>query len=253
MDCGPIRRCLLNSPIDPGMPLSNIGVYESVGNSSYNGLWATANKQFSRGLTFNVSYAWSKSIDENSRNNQGLVLQDSNNVHGDRGLSDFDVRHRVVISGIYSLPFRGNRLKEGWQFSLIEQIQTGNPLNFHTTNSAFTGSALLRPNVTGAVITGFAPATNGSASSVTYIQDPGVLVNQGNAFGRSGTERDYWTRVFESGFCVGEEYTDKGRFELAGAGGCVRFVEPDEFHESGFDCWFVDDRVDYRRHALSGG
>ena len=182
----PYPTLSLNSPIDPGMPLSNIGVYESVGNSSYNGLWATANKQFSRGLTFNVSYAWSKSIDENSRNNQGLVLQDSYNVHGDRGLSDFDTRHRVVINGIYSLPFRGNRLKEGWQLSLIEQIQTGNPLNFHTTNSAFTGSALLRPNVTGAVIAGLAPATNGSATSVTYIQDPSVLVNPGNVFGNLG-------------------------------------------------------------------
>ena len=175
-----------SSPIDPGMPLSNIGVYESVGNSSYNGLWATANKTFSRGLQFNVSYAWSKSIDENSRNIQGLVLQNSFDVAGDRGLSDFDVRHRVVVSGIYNLPFRGNRVKDGWQLSLISQIQTGNPLNFHTSNSAFTGSALLRPNVTGAVITGFSPATNGSATSVTYIQDPSVLVNQGNAFGDLG-------------------------------------------------------------------
>ena len=182
----PIPALSLNSPIDPGMPLSNIGVYESVGNSSYNGLWATANKQFSRGLQFNVSYAWSKSIDENSRNIQGLVLQNSFDVAGDRGLSDFDVRHRVVVSGIYNLPFRGNRLKDGWELSLISQIQTGNPINFHTSNSAFTGSALLRPNVTGAVITGFAPATNGSATSVTYIQNPSVLVNQGNAFGDLG-------------------------------------------------------------------
>ena len=182
----PYPALSLSSPIDPGMPLSNVGVYESVGNSSYNGLWATANKTFSRGLQFNVSYAWSKSIDENSRNNQGLVLQDSFNVHGDRGLSDFDVRHRVVVNGIYDLPFRGNRLKEGWQLSLISQIQSGNPLNFHTSNSAFTGSALLRPNVTGNVITGFAPATNGSATTVTYVQNPSVLVNQGNAFGNLG-------------------------------------------------------------------
>lgn len=182
----PFAALSTSSPIDPGMPLSNINVYESVGNSSYNALWATANKQFSRGLQFNVSYNWSKSIDENSRNNQGLVLQDSFNVRGDRGLSDFDVRHRVVVNGIYSLPFRGNRLKEGWQLSLIEQIQTGNPINFRTTNSSFTGSALLRPNVTGAVITGFSPASNGSASSVGYIQNPSVFLNPGNAFGTLG-------------------------------------------------------------------
>jgi hypothetical protein len=182
----PFRALSLSSPIDPGMPLSNIGVYESVGNSSYNGLWATANKQLSRGLQFDLSYAWSKSIDENSRNNQGLVLQDSFNVRGDRGLSDFDVRQRVVVSAIYTLPFHGNRLKEGWQLSLIEQAQSGNPINFHTSVSGFTGSALLRPNVTGNVITGFTAATNGSATSVTYIQNPSVFVNQGNAFGNLG-------------------------------------------------------------------
>jgi hypothetical protein len=175
-----------DSPIDAGMPLSNILVYESDGNSSYNGLWVTASKRFAKGLQFNTSYTFSRSIDDNSRNVQGLVLQNSNNIRGDRGLSDFDARHRIVISGVYELPFRGNRLKEGWELSLIEQTQSGNPINFHTSNAAFTGSALLRPSVTGSVATGFTPATNGSATSVTYIQNPSVFYNQGNAFGNLG-------------------------------------------------------------------
>jgi len=174
------------SPIDPGMKLSNILVYESDGNSSYQGLWITGTKHFNKGLQFNVSYAWSKSIDENSRNQQGYVIQNSYNISGDRGLSDFDVRNRIVISGIYQLPFKGNRLKEGWELSLVEQSQTGNPLNFHTSVSAFTGEATLRPNVTGPVQVGFTPATNGSATTVTYVQNPSVFVNQGNAFGNLG-------------------------------------------------------------------
>jgi hypothetical protein len=70
--------------------------------------------------------------------------------------------------------------------SLIEQTQTGNPLNFHTSNAAFTGSTNLRPSVTGPVITGFSPATNGAATSITYIQNPSVFVNPGNAFGNLG-------------------------------------------------------------------
>ncbi|HEY3936989.1 MAG TPA: TonB-dependent receptor [Bryobacteraceae bacterium] len=174
-----------SSPIDPGMPLSNIGVYESDGNSSYNGLWVTAKKQVAKGLQFEADYTWSKSIDDNSRNVQGLVLQDSFNIAGDRGLSDFDTRQRIVVSGVYSLPFHGNRFKDGWELSLIEQTQAGNPINFHTSNSAFTGSALLRPNVTGLVETGFTPATNGSATSVGYIQNPSVLV-AGTGFGNLG-------------------------------------------------------------------
>jgi hypothetical protein len=172
-----------SSPIDPGLPLSNILVYESDGNSSYNGLWLTVQKRLSKGLQFSGSYTYSKSIDDNSRNVQGLTVQDSYNLRGDRGLSDFDARNRLVLSGIYTLPFKGNRLKEGWQMSLIETLQSGNPINFHLSNTSFTGAAVLRPNVTGPVTTGLTPATNGSATSVTYIRNPGVFINQGTTPG----------------------------------------------------------------------
>ena len=145
-----------SSPIDPGLPLGNVLVYESDGNSSYHAMWLTLTKQLAKGLQYNVSYSLSKSIDENSRNHQGLVVQDSYNISGDRGLSDFDVRNRIVISGVYQLPFKRNRLVDGWEMSLIEQSQTGSPLNFHTSNAAFTGSANLRPSVTGPVQTGVA-------------------------------------------------------------------------------------------------
>lgn len=179
-----------SSPIDPGLPLTNINVYESVGNSSYQAMWVTAKKRFATGLQFDASYTFSKSIDDNSQNNQGVVIQNSNNIRGDRGLSDFDARNRFVISGIYALPFKGNKLKEGWQLSLIETLQSGNPLNFHIANASFTGIAGLRPDVTGPVMTGFSPATNGSATAVTYIQNSGlpgqssdVFVTQGSTAG----------------------------------------------------------------------
>jgi outer membrane receptor protein involved in Fe transport len=175
-----------SSPIDPGLPLGNILVYEADGNSTYQGLWVTLTKHFSKGLQFNVAYTLSKSIDENSRNQQGLVIQNSYNISGDRGLSDFDTRNRIVISGIYEVPLKGNRFKEGWELSLIEQAQNGNPLNFHTSVSAFTGSANLRPSVTGPVQVGFMPATNGSATSVTYVDNPSVFLPATNAFGNLG-------------------------------------------------------------------
>lgn len=182
----PYPRLSLSSPIDPGLTLSNITVFESVGNSSYNALWVTAEKRFSKGLQFNIAESWSKSIDENSRNFQAVVVQDSNNIANDRGLSDFDTRNRIVVSGIYELPFRGNRFVEGWQLSLVETTQSGNPLTFHTSTSGFTGNANLRPNVTGPVNTGLFPSPNGSPLTVGYIQNPSVFVNQGNAFGDLG-------------------------------------------------------------------
>ena len=199
----PIPALSLNSPIDPGLPLGTINVYESDGNSSYQGLWVTGQKRFSRGLQFNLSYTFSKSIEENSQNQQGLVILDSYNIRGDRGLSDFDARHRVVVNAIYNLPFKGNRLKEGWQTAGILTLQSGNPLNFHATSAALTGSTNLRPNVTGPVTTGYLPASNGSASSIGWISNPSVFVNQGHRGGRGsgvwkpGPERDHRSWCFK--------------------------------------------------------
>jgi outer membrane receptor protein involved in Fe transport len=182
----PLARLSANSPIDPGFPVTNISVYESDGNSSYQALWATAEKRFSKGLQFKGSYSFSKSIDDNSQNNQGVVIEDSNNIRGDRGLSDFDARNRFVLSAIYALPFEHHVLTRGWQLSLIETLQSGNPLNFHIANSSFTGNANLRPDVTGKVITGFEPAGFGAlgiASDIGYVQNPTVFVNQGTTPG----------------------------------------------------------------------
>ncbi|MBV9611769.1 MAG: hypothetical protein JO091_04825 [Acidobacteriaceae bacterium] len=117
---------------------------------------------------------------------QSLVIQDSYNVRGDRGLSDFDARNRFTLSAVYELPFKRNRLVQGWEFTLIEQIQSGNPINFHTTNTTLTGlGATVRPTVSGPVITGYSPATNGNATFVTYVQNPGVF-SAPNAFGNLG-------------------------------------------------------------------
>ncbi len=151
-----------NSPIDPGLALGNIPVNESTGNSLYNALWTTATKRFSHNLQFNTSYTWSKSIDYNSLNSQAITVQDSYNIRGDRGLSDFDARHRFVFSGIYDLPFRGNRLVEGWEFTGILQLQAGNPVNIITSNSAYTGVGTMRPDLLGPVSTGLRPAPNGN-------------------------------------------------------------------------------------------
>lgn len=140
------------SAIRPNAPLNNIVQIEGTGNSSYNALWLTATKRLSRGIQFNASYTFSKSIDYNSLNSQGIVVQDSYNLRDSRGLSDFDARHRFVISGLYELPFRGNKLVEGWQLSTIVQSQSGNPVNIVVNNAAFTGTNnTVRPDVTGPI------------------------------------------------------------------------------------------------------
>jgi len=141
-----------SDPFRPNATLNNVVQIEGTGNSSYNALWLTATKRLSRGFQFNTSYTFSKSIDYNSLNSQGVIVQDSYNLRNSRGLSDFDARHRFVFSGIYEVPFHGSRLKEGWQLGAIVQSQSGNPVNIVVNNTAFTGTNnTLRPDVTGPV------------------------------------------------------------------------------------------------------
>lgn len=153
------------SPIAPNTPLLNITFREGTGNSNYNALWATANKRVGRGLQFNASYTFSKSIDYNSQSSQGVTLQDSYNLRGDRGLSDFDARHRFVVSGIYELPFFHDKALGGWQIALITQSQSGNPVTLLAGNAgaigaipaananSLTGLATLRPDIAGPITT----------------------------------------------------------------------------------------------------
>ncbi len=171
----PFPTLSASSPIAPGTPMLNITFREGTGNSSYNALWVTASKRLSRGLQFNASYTFSKSIDYNSQSSQGVTLQDSNNIRGDRGLSDFDARHRFVVSGLYELPFHKNQLVDGWQLSAIVQSQSGNPVNLLAGNAgaiaggapaananSLTGLATLRPDVGVPITIGHAAALTGN-------------------------------------------------------------------------------------------
>src|SRR6185295_338742 len=120
--------------------------------SSYNALCVSATRRMAGGLQFNVAYTWSKSIDSNSLSSGGVIAQNSYDLRNSRGLSDFDARHRVVLSSIYELPFKRHRLLAGWQFSAIVQSQSGNPINIVTSNSLVNGvTNTLRPNVTGPI------------------------------------------------------------------------------------------------------
>lgn len=141
-----------SSPILPGTPLGNITQVESSGNSSYNALWLTVTRRLKKNLQFDASYTWSKSLDYNSFSTGGIVVQNSYDLTGSRGLSDYDARQRFVISALYELPFRGNQLVEGWQFAAIVQSQSGNPVNIVTTDSTVNGVAdTLRPAVNGPI------------------------------------------------------------------------------------------------------
>ena len=164
----PFPTLPLTSPVIPAQcaapnpicPIGNFNQVNSVGNSNYNALWATVNKHFSRGLEFSASYTFSKSLDYNSLSTgESLIIQNAYNPRGDYGRSEFDARHRFVLSGFYELPFRANRLISGWQLGIITQAQSGNPINPTIAIGPGPGISLtVRPDLTGAVQTTGDPA-----------------------------------------------------------------------------------------------
>ncbi len=172
----PFAHLSATSPILPGAAVGNISDNESNGNSSYNALWITSNLSNWHGLQFNASYTFSKSLDFTSQNGQGVVLQNSLNPGGDKGLSDYDARHRFVTNFIYSIPaFRNNRFFNGWQVGSIVQAQSGNPVNLLANAlgiNTFTGLATLRPDLIGPVQIVNQPVANG----ILYIAGGGTAV-----------------------------------------------------------------------------
>jgi outer membrane receptor protein involved in Fe transport len=144
----PFAALSASSPILPGTPLGNITQVESTGFSSYHALWLSANKRLARGLLFDASYTWSKSLDTNSLNSSGFAVQDSYDIANQYGLSDYDARHRFMLSATYALPFTGHWSTRGWQAAVIVQSQSGNPVNIVTSNSTLNGTPnSVRPDV----------------------------------------------------------------------------------------------------------
>jgi hypothetical protein len=148
----PFAAVSASSPILPGALLGNITQVESTGFSSYDALWVSATKRLSRGLQFDVSYTWSKSLDTNSLNSSGFAVQDSYDIPNQYGLSDYDARHRFMLSATYALPFTGHWMTRGWQAAVIVQSQSGNPVNIVTSNSTLNGTPnTVRPDVVGPI------------------------------------------------------------------------------------------------------
>jgi hypothetical protein len=165
----PFTKLAANSPILPGLAIaSNISEVNSIGTSNYNALWAVLTKTVGHGLSVNMNYNWSKSLDINSLGSQGgLNLQDSNNPSGNYGLSDFDTRNHYAGTAIYALPFKGNRLVSGYQLSTIIQYQTGNPVNLTAGSSGYNGlTGVVRPNLVGPIVK---QKSQGAIANVTYL------------------------------------------------------------------------------------
>jgi hypothetical protein len=119
-----------------------ISLFNSTASSEYQSLQVRAEKRFSKGLSFLAAYTWGHSLDEASNANLGAQNNDgyrwTAHPEWEHGNSDFDIRHRLVLSYLWELPFgNGKRwasgasgaLKQivgGWQIGGITTASSGN-------------------------------------------------------------------------------------------------------------------------------
>jgi hypothetical protein len=113
-------------------------------NSSYNSLQLTAQKRFSKGLTLQVNYTYSKSMDDLPFGQSITTVVNSQyspipwNYPGrhqfDTGPSEFDHQHRFVGTFVWDMPRLLNApavvryLVGGWELSGLLSAQTGGPV-----------------------------------------------------------------------------------------------------------------------------
>jgi hypothetical protein len=126
---------------------SNIGEKQNNGNSNFNGLQMSLNRGATRGLSWQMQYMWSHSINDNSGAGDGAQNMISDCRRCDRGDADWDVRHTFTSAAVYQLPFgKGKRLGpssglagvlvSGWEISGLGTSRTGRPFNISVNRSA---------------------------------------------------------------------------------------------------------------------
>ena len=128
---------LLNPPasttsvnaLRPYLGYGNISLRGFADTSNYNSLQLSVTRRAQRGLSFGLSYTFSKTLDSSSGS-----PQDAYNPRVDHGISSINRPHVINVNYIYELPFfrvHPNALVRavaaGWQVSGITGYQSGAP------------------------------------------------------------------------------------------------------------------------------
>ena len=115
----------------PNPAFGNISQFQSIGDSWYDGLTlALSTWSASWGRT-RVSYTLSKSLDT-SGNAFFQTPQDNADIAAEKGPSDNDQRHRLVVSGVFgggSVTGRAHRALAGMQLGYLLACASGAPFN----------------------------------------------------------------------------------------------------------------------------
>jgi outer membrane receptor protein involved in Fe transport len=151
----------LIDPTTGKRPLASFGSFgfkTNDGNNNFNGLQASLQRRFVRGLLFQTNYMWSHGIgDASIGSGEAIAFQNQACRACDRGNTSIDVRHVLTMNGFYELPFghgkplaNGNgfasKLVGGWELGGIFSARTGLPVNITVSRTA---AQLLDGNTSG--------------------------------------------------------------------------------------------------------
>ena len=157
----PNRLAISKGTYDPNLDrpylgFGNITIGETATTSRYSSLQVNLRMESKHGLTGQVAYTYSHSIDYLS--GDFAQMSDPFNRNFDRGPSDLDRRHILIANYVYDLPFFSKSTNAfarsalgGWEISGITTMQTGTPLTPNLTydNLGLGGGATARPDVSG--------------------------------------------------------------------------------------------------------
>ena len=113
----------------------------SIGRSNYNAFQFALDRKSGRGLTYLLSYTWSKSMDVGASGwfgSEGTSIQNPYDLDANKSVSGFDLTHIFSFSWVYQLPIgNGRKWSTGirgldhvlgnWQVNGITSLSTGPP------------------------------------------------------------------------------------------------------------------------------
>ena len=167
---------------------SKITSYQPYSQSNYNGFIANLTRRFQNGLQMNLSYTWSKTMDDATAEVFATVLtprrqQNSQCIACDYSRSALDRTNRISLEALWDLPyfkhsdsFLMRNVVGNWQVSPIytyespeyATVLSGVNSNLNGDSAAAIGRTIINPN-----------GVKGTGSGVTPVYNPALAANCG--------------------------------------------------------------------------
>jgi hypothetical protein len=152
--CNQITCSFVNNRLNHGW--GQITYISNESQSNYEGLNAQFRKNYAHSLMFTANYTFGKVLDDLTEgglgdyfntNDYGILysgVSDIGKPHQDYGPSEFDVRHRFTLTGLWNIPGpraggAANKFLGGWALNAIFSLQSGRPFDVYCGQYWFNG------------------------------------------------------------------------------------------------------------------